>query len=77
MARLAGELELPAGASGWKLHTISNMKLRTFIPRGERLDLEAKLVECTGDAARVTVQSRRGKRTVAAATVLLETEGSA
>jgi len=77
VARLAGELELPAGASCWKLHTISNMKLRTFIPRGERLDLEANLVECNGGEASVTVQSRRGKRTVGAATVLLGTEGSA
>jgi hypothetical protein len=53
------------------------MKLRTFIPRGERLDLEARLLECDGDTASVSVRSRRGKRTVGAATVLLGTEGAA
>ena len=38
-------MPVPAGASGWKLHNLSNMKLRTFIPRGDRLDLEARVLE--------------------------------
>lgn len=77
VARLAAEIPLPAGASGWKLQNISNMKLRTFIPRGERLEVEASLLESSGDELTISVESRSGKRRVGIATVLLGTEAPA
>jgi 3-hydroxymyristoyl/3-hydroxydecanoyl-(acyl carrier protein) dehydratase len=69
--RLAGELPAPAGTSGWELRSVSNMKLRAFIPKGERLELEAKVLESAGDTATISVNSRRGKRPAGAATVIL------
>jgi len=75
VGRLAADIPVPAGASGWKLQNLSNMKLRTFIPRGDRLDLEARVLESTGDTLTISVRSRSGNRTVGAATVLLGREG--
>jgi 3-hydroxymyristoyl/3-hydroxydecanoyl-(acyl carrier protein) dehydratase len=69
--RLSAGLPLPAGSAGWALVSVSNMKLRAFIPKGERLELEAKLLECAGDTATIAVKSRRGKRPAGAATVTL------
>ena len=71
VGRLAGELPVPAGASGWELQDVSNMKLRAFIPKGERLELEAKVLESGGDTATISIKSRRGKRPAGAATAIL------
>lgn len=75
--QLAGKLaeQLSRGsdapATAWKLQSVSDMKLRTFIPPGEFLELEVKLDEQSGDTAIVSVESRRGKRLVGAAAVTL------
>lgn len=71
VGQLAAEVPLPANAREWKLQNVSDMKLRAFIEPGEVLDLEAKLVEVTGTALTVLVESRRGKRLAGAATIML------
>lgn len=71
VAQLAAQLPPPAGASGWKLQHVADMKLRAFIPPGEQLELEVKLVGIEGRTATISVESRRGKRPVGAARVAL------
>ena len=77
VARLAAEVPLPAGASGWKLQEVINMKLRAFIRQGECLEVEAQLLESTGDSLTISVETRRGKRRASVATVAVGTEGPA
>jgi len=71
-ALLAAEIGAPNGA--WKLRSVSDVKLRAFTPPGEVLDCEAKLVENSGAAARLSVETRKGKKTVGGAKVFLEME---
>lgn len=71
VGRLAAQLPPPAGASGWKLESVSDMKLRAFIPPGEPLELEAKLAATNGGTAAVSVESRRGGKLAGAARVAL------
>lgn len=62
VAQLAAQLPPPVGVSGWKLESVSDMKLRAFIPPGELLELEAKLTAVNSGTAAVSVESRRGGR---------------
>ena len=71
VAALAADIPLPVQAREWKLKSVTNMKLRTFIEPGELLELEAKLLASAGDNLTISVESRRGKRLAGAATVLL------
>ena len=76
--RLVGELaaQLPVNgqpSARWKLHSVSDMKLRTFIPPGELLELEVKTITNDGTTAEVSVESRRNTRLVGAARVTLST----
>jgi len=71
VGHLAAQLPPPTCASGWKLESISDMKLRSFIPPGELLELEVKLEERRDNAATVSVESRRNKKLAGAATVTL------
>lgn len=71
VAQLAAQLPLPAGASGWKLESVSDMKLRAFIPPGEMLELEAKVATANGGTASVSIESRRGGKLAGAARVSL------
>jgi 3-hydroxyacyl-[acyl-carrier-protein] dehydratase len=72
-AALAAEIPPPNGAA-WSLQAITDMKLRSFIPPGSNLELEAKLLERNGSTATLTLESRRDQRLVGAARVLLSTE---
>jgi 3-hydroxymyristoyl/3-hydroxydecanoyl-(acyl carrier protein) dehydratase len=72
VARLGTQLP-GAGAQGWKLQNVSDMKLRTFIAPGDVVSLEAKLVEQKGRAAAISIESRSGSRLVGAATVEMST----
>jgi 3-hydroxymyristoyl/3-hydroxydecanoyl-(acyl carrier protein) dehydratase len=75
VARLA--LELPAPASGsWQLVKVSDMKLRSYIPPGELLDLEARVVERTDDSVLISIESRAGKKLVGGARVTLSAEAA-
>lgn len=71
VGQLARQWPQPAGASGWKLQTIADMKLRAFLPPGENLELEAKLVELQSNAAIVSIASRRAGKPASAARVAL------
>lgn len=68
--------ELPASASGgrWTLRSVSDVKIRTFTPPGEKLEIEVKLQECSGDSAIMTVEARNAKRAVSSARVQLAPE---
>jgi 3-hydroxymyristoyl/3-hydroxydecanoyl-(acyl carrier protein) dehydratase len=70
VAKLAAEIPPPT-QQVWRLQSVSDMKLRTFIPPGESLDLEAKLQEQGETASSISVEIRRGKRLVGSATVTL------
>jgi 3-hydroxymyristoyl/3-hydroxydecanoyl-(acyl carrier protein) dehydratase len=77
--QLVGKLaaQLPhsgAVSSRWKLKSISYMKLRTFIPPGESLDLEVKVLSSNETTAEISVESKRGSRLVGAARVTLSLE---
>jgi 3-hydroxymyristoyl/3-hydroxydecanoyl-(acyl carrier protein) dehydratase len=73
-AALTAEMPRPANARLWKLRTVSNMKLRAFIPPGEILQLEASLDDSSDENATITVETRIGKRVVGGACVLLNAE---
>ena len=72
-ASLAAELPVENG-DGWKLRSVSNVKLRAFTPPGESLELEARLDERTEKSARLVVEIRKGQRVVGGARVLLAAE---
>jgi len=71
---LASQMNPPAGLHQWKLDSVSNMKLRSFIPPGELLDLEANLEEASAESASVALEARMAKRVVGAAQVRLRAE---
>jgi 3-hydroxymyristoyl/3-hydroxydecanoyl-(acyl carrier protein) dehydratase len=59
----------------WTLRTVSDVKLRAFMPPGEHLELEARVLESSESTAELVVETHRGKRRIGGARVLLETEG--
>lgn len=74
-AHLVSEItQAPVGKT-WRPGTISDMKLRAFIPPGEVLELEARLEECSEHAAELFVETRRGKRLIGSARVTFLSEG--
>ncbi len=75
-ATLAQEI-LPASPGVWALRTISDVKLRTFIPPGERLECEAKVQECDGETAVLGIETRKAKRMIGGARVRLTRQLSA
>lgn len=70
-ATLAAEIPPPAGGGPWQLRAISDLKLRAFIPPGEKLEIEARLGSCQGDSATVIVTTRSGNQTMGGARVHL------
>jgi 3-hydroxymyristoyl/3-hydroxydecanoyl-(acyl carrier protein) dehydratase len=73
VAALAAEIPAPAGGR-WNLKSVSDMKLRAFIPPGESLELEARLDERADDSAMVIVETRKGKKLMGGARALLVRE---
>jgi len=74
-AVFAAEIPAPGGGR-WDLRTISDLKLRAFIPPGEKLDLEARLASRMENSATIIVETRKEKKLVGSARVTLKTEGS-
>ena len=72
-ATFAGEIPPPNG-DAWSLREIADMKLRSFIPPGSQLELEAKLLGRGDHTAELSVEARREQRLVGAARILLGTE---
>ena len=73
-AALAGELPPPAAGGRWALRSVSDVKIRTFTPPGEKLEIEVKLEECATDAATLMVEARNARRSVGGARVNLVAE---
>jgi 3-hydroxymyristoyl/3-hydroxydecanoyl-(acyl carrier protein) dehydratase len=70
-SRLALEITPCEGSAGWALETISDVKLRTFIPPGEQLECEARLSQQTNGHALLAVETRNGKKLIGGARVKL------
>lgn len=66
---LAAEIE--GGVSKWKAVSMSDVKLRSFMPPGEILELKATVEEREVDRVRVIVETRKGKRLTSSARILL------
>jgi 3-hydroxyacyl-[acyl-carrier-protein] dehydratase len=68
---LVSEVEPPARDRRWKVESVSNVKLRSFIPPGEKLEIEANLEERSANEAVIAVETRMGRRVVGAARIRL------
>ncbi len=73
-ARLAARLSPPAAGGRWALRGMSDVKLRAFTPPGEVLEIEACLNQLSTDAATLRVETRKAKRVISSARVLLAPE---
>jgi len=71
-AALASELPPPARGH-WTANRIQDMKLRSFIPPGAILQLDAKLKECANDSASISLEARAGQDLIATAGLALKT----
>ena len=69
--RLAAALAAEMPGAPWKLRTVSDVKLRTFTPPGEVLECDARVTEHSDRNAVIAVETRKGKRNVGGAKVLL------
>ncbi|MEO8426114.1 MAG: hypothetical protein ABI651_03285 [Verrucomicrobiota bacterium] len=72
-AALASEISPPAGRQ-WVAGTVLDMKLRSFIPPGAALQLEAVLKQQAHDSASLTIETRTSKDLIATARLLLKAE---
>ena len=63
--------ELVGADTVWIVSSITDVKLRSFMPPGEVLDLKASVEEHDGPSVRVVVETRRGKRLTSSARILL------
>ena len=59
------------GISKWKAVSMSDVKLRSFMPPGEILELKATVEDRDLDRVRVIVETRKGKRLTSSARILL------
>ena len=68
--RLAAALatEVPT-RGGWRMRSVSDVKLRAFTPPGEVLEIEVKVGDSTDAALEIIVATRNGKRLVCRARV--------
>jgi 3-hydroxymyristoyl/3-hydroxydecanoyl-(acyl carrier protein) dehydratase len=73
-AALAREMPAPATGVEWALRGVSDVKLRAFTSPGEVLEILARLDQLSTDAATLSVETRKGKRVVGGARVLLVTK---
>jgi 3-hydroxymyristoyl/3-hydroxydecanoyl-(acyl carrier protein) dehydratase len=75
-ARFTNEIAPAPSGSAWQPRGISDMKLRSFIPPGELLELEARLEESSEREVGFLVETRRGKRLLGSARVGFVLEGA-
>jgi 3-hydroxymyristoyl/3-hydroxydecanoyl-(acyl carrier protein) dehydratase len=68
-AWLAAELPPPAAGGAWSIRTVSDVKLRAFIPPGDTLELEARPAQTAPDAVVIALETRKGGRIVGGARV--------
>jgi 3-hydroxymyristoyl/3-hydroxydecanoyl-(acyl carrier protein) dehydratase len=72
-AALAEQLPAP-NKRAWTAQSVLDVKLRTFIPPGTTLELEARVDEFSDTSAVLALESRAGKRIVGTARVVLSAE---
>jgi predicted thioesterase len=72
---LAAKLPHPGSGGNWAVRGVSHVKLRSFTPPGETLEIEARLNQISDDAATVNVETRKGKRVIGGSRVRLAPEG--
>jgi 3-hydroxymyristoyl/3-hydroxydecanoyl-(acyl carrier protein) dehydratase len=72
-ADLARTIPAPDGCA-WVARTVSDSKLRTFIPPGDVLDFEAKIAKNENTSLLISVEARKGKRVTGNARVALMAE---
>ena len=75
-ALLAAEIPPPAEGGTWHVGEVFDVKLRTFIPPGATLELEAKLSERSHAHAIVGIETRSGGKLVGSARAALSTRKS-
>lgn len=68
---LAGDFPAPAPGERWLATRVEDVKLRTFIPPGQLLELEARLHEHAEDSLTVSVKTRQAGRVTGGALVRL------
>jgi 3-hydroxymyristoyl/3-hydroxydecanoyl-(acyl carrier protein) dehydratase len=67
--------EIPPPPKGrWVPRTIKDMKLRSFIPPGASLQLEARLKQHSHEAASLTFETRNAQEVIATAALVLKPE---
>ena len=71
VASLAAEIPTPADSGTWRLGEVLDVKLRTFIPPGATLELEANLSERSNARALVSIVTRNGAKLVGSARAVL------
>lgn len=74
-AHLVSEITQASAGRTWRPRTVSDMKLRAFIPPGEALELEARLKESSEHVAEFVVETRQGKRLLGSARVTFASKG--
>ena len=65
---------IPANGGKWIARTVSDGKMRAFIPPGDLLEFEARLTKHEGDSAVVAIEARKGKRVTGTSRVALALE---
>jgi 3-hydroxymyristoyl/3-hydroxydecanoyl-(acyl carrier protein) dehydratase len=72
-AALASEIT-PPSSGRWAAGTILDMKLRSFIPPGATLRLEARLKQQANDSASVALETRTDKEIIATSALVLKVQ---
>jgi 3-hydroxyacyl-[acyl-carrier-protein] dehydratase len=73
-AALAAEVSPPADSGRWMINSVSDVKLRAFIPPGSLLEIESKLAERSDATAMLSVQTRMEKKLVGSAWIHLTSD---
>jgi 3-hydroxyacyl-[acyl-carrier-protein] dehydratase len=73
-AALAAEISPPVSGSRWAIKSVSDVKLRAFIPPGQTLEIESKLSERSDASVVLSVQTRMEKKLVGSAWVELASD---
>jgi len=74
LPRLPIQSSMPIAKTKWAIRSVHDVKLRTFIPPGELLESEARLVERDSNAPVISLETRKGKRVIGTARVSLVSE---
>jgi 3-hydroxyacyl-[acyl-carrier-protein] dehydratase len=73
-AALAAEIPPSANDGQWVIKSVSDVKLRAFIPPGQTLEIESKLSERSDTSVVLSVQTRMEKKLVGSAWVHLASD---